>query len=156
MNKIIFLDIDGVLNSQKFFNERFIILGRAVKVLHEKIDPEAVLKLNQITDATDAKIVLSSTWRMGFQEDTIKCADFFKSLGITGEIIGMTPVLNHFRGGEISHWLLNNDPKGTDKFIIIDDSADMGTLLSKLIRTNLLVGIQDEHVELAIKILGVK
>ena len=92
---------------------------------------------------------------MGFQEDVEKLAEFFKSMGITGEVAGMTPVLNHFRGGEISTWLMKNDPLGTAKFIIIDDSADMGTLLPKLIRTNLLVGIQDEHVDTAIKMLSV-
>jgi hypothetical protein len=154
MNKFLFLDLDGVCNSQEWFQTQYIVLGRSVKTLHEKLDPVAVNRINRITDATNAKIVLSSTWRMGFQGDVAKLSDFMKSVGFTGEVVGMTPVLNHFRGGEISNWLINNDLAGAAKFIIIDDSNDMGTLMSKLIRTDLLVGIQDEHVKLAIEMLN--
>lgn len=148
------MDVDGVINSQEWFQSQYIVLGRAVKALHEKLDPIAVNRINHITDVTGAKIVLSSTWRMGFQNDLPKLKDFMASVGFTGEVVGMTPVLNHFRGGEISRWLIDNDLKGESKFIIIDDSADMGTLLPRLIRTNLLVGIQDEHVAAAIKMLS--
>lgn len=154
MLKIIFLDYDGVINSQAWFQSQNIILGRPVQTLHEKLDPAAVNRINQITDATDAVIVLSSTWRMGFQNDLDKLKSFMKEVGFTGEVVGMTPILNHFRGGEISRWLIDNDINNKSKFIIIDDSADMGNLLHRLIRTNLLVGIQDKHVKIAIRMLN--
>lgn len=71
MNKFIFLDIDGVMNSNLFYSERtqdkrydewikdhsqHIAWGAC------NIDPKAVKRLNKITDATKAKIVVSSSW----------------------------------------------------------------------------------------------
>lgn len=68
MNKFIFLDIDGVMNSNLFYSERtqdkrydewikeypkHIAWGAC------NIDPRAVERLNRITDATGAKIVVS-------------------------------------------------------------------------------------------------
>lgn len=154
MNKILFCDIDGVINSQAWFQCQYLFLSRAVKTLHEKIDPAAVARINQITDATGAEIVLSSTWRMGFQGNVEACATFMKSVGFTAPVIGMTPVLNHFRGGEISRWLLLNDLNCNSTIIILDDSNDMGNLIHRLIKTDLSIGIQDEHVKLAIKMLN--
>ena len=64
MSKIIFLDIDGVLNSN-FWNgehQREISDGTL-------IDLEKVKLLRQIIDKTDAKIVLHSGWRFWFDSD---------------------------------------------------------------------------------------
>ena len=56
--KIIFLDIDGVLNSIGWVERT---KGTAYE--DKEIDPSKVRLLKQIIDKTDAKIVLSSTWR---------------------------------------------------------------------------------------------
>lgn len=156
-NRIIFCDIDGVLNSTKFFQEKYYIfqapLAPKALSLHDRIDPIAVTKLNALTDATGAMIVLSSTWRMGFKGNVEALAEFFKSVGITGKVIGMTPVLTHFRGAEISSWLIDNDPTDICKFVILDDSNDMGNLIHKLIRTNLRTGLLNHHVNEAIDML---
>jgi hypothetical protein len=156
-NRIIFLDIDGVLNSAQYFKDLYYIFKfpdpPSQPALHDRIDPIAVTRLNRLTDTTGAMIVLSSTWRMGFKGDTEAVATFFKSVGITGEVIGMTPVLTHFRGAEISRWLIENDPTDICKFIILDDSDDMGNIIHKLIRTNLKYGLLDSHVDKAIEML---
>ena len=75
MNKFIFLDIDGVMNSNLFYSERtqdkrydewikdhpqHIAWGAC------NIDPRAVKRLNRITDATKAKIIVSSKTDMIF------------------------------------------------------------------------------------------
>lgn len=52
--KIIFLDVDGVLNYEYCKYKVGAYYG---------VDPEKVALLKQIVDATKAKIVLSSTWR---------------------------------------------------------------------------------------------
>lgn len=57
MNKYIFLDIDGVLNSMDWFKE-----NRETSDYTE-IDPEKVKLLKEIVDKTGAEIILSSTWR---------------------------------------------------------------------------------------------
>ncbi|MBP3534398.1 MAG: hypothetical protein J6J53_00140 [Muribaculaceae bacterium] len=59
--KLIFLDIDGVLNSYKFLQN-----------LPEDsfgIDNTRLPILKRITDSTDAKIVLSSSWRKNWDSD---------------------------------------------------------------------------------------
>ena len=58
--KVIFLDIDGVLNTEDTF--RKMIDG----FLDIEIDEFRVEYLKKIVDATDAKIVLSSSWKIFF------------------------------------------------------------------------------------------
>ncbi len=53
--KIIFLDIDGVLNSRQYDAERGTAEGN--------IDVSRLLLLKQLIDQTGAKIVLTSSWR---------------------------------------------------------------------------------------------
>ena len=53
--KIIFLDIDGVISTQKS---------------HYALDKDACDLLGKIIDAADAKIVISSSWRRNTVEDT--------------------------------------------------------------------------------------
>lgn len=157
--KVIFLDIDGVLNSGQYIKA----LDGDFDAPINQMDPVAVARLNTITDATGAKIVVSSTWRLLFLG---KCADPLVSLqgcmrtyGITGDVIDMTPnkrnALRNQRGKEIQWWLDNHFGQ-VEEYVIIDDSTDMGRLLHKLIRTQFEDGIQDSHVERIIEILGRK
>lgn len=156
--KILFLDIDGVLNSGKYI----ISLAGGFDDPINQMDPVAVARLNTITDATGAKIVVSSTWRLAFKRhptplDAItRC---FRSYGITGDIIGMTidkaNAVRNCRGKEIQAWLDDNHGQ-VDVFVIIDDNSDMGRLLPKLIQTKFEDGLQDEHVEAIIDLLGRK
>ena len=58
--KVIFLDIDGVLNSEEYYESfpdgEFI----------PPIDPVCVERLKRIVDRTGAKLILSSSWRGGW------------------------------------------------------------------------------------------
>ena len=58
--KIIFLDIDGVLNSDIYYRK----VDRSVKDW-TRFDPKAVELINKLIDEFSAKIVVSSTWRFG-------------------------------------------------------------------------------------------
>ena len=60
--KIIFLDIDGVMNSEKSLNDFFEQDGEE-RFEHWIPHPMHVKWLNKITDETGAKIVISSPWR---------------------------------------------------------------------------------------------
>ena len=60
--RVIFLDVDGVLNSNSFAEKMFSEQG--VRVFYEDIlDKRAIACLKQIVSATGATIVLSSSWR---------------------------------------------------------------------------------------------
>ncbi len=116
--KIIFLDIDGVLNSAETF-ERMPgnIFGVDAKML-------AILK--RILSETEAEIVLSSTWRL-----SERCRQELTNRGLNW--IGCTPdlprqggVSSMERGYEIKHWLENQGKKFViEKYCILDDDSDM-------------------------------
>lgn len=118
--KIIFLDIDGVLNSRKYINQ---CVANNIPA-DDVIDPIAVARLNKITDATGAKLVISSTWRLPFlwRNDFKGLCALLHSHKVTADIVGVTPDLNldHGRGKEIQKYI---DDCGfvIDKFIILDD-----------------------------------
>ena len=63
MEKYIFLDIDGVLNTHKSMVLPMMIDN------HQQFDPACVEALNNIIQATDAKIVITSSWRNALGSD---------------------------------------------------------------------------------------
>lgn len=158
MTKICFLDIDGVLNSVNFFEEKsqskrwdefkekyenkHIAFGLA------NIDPKAVELLNKLTEATGAKIVVSSSWRGDSALQTI-----FTLAGIKEPIYGETPRLySRYRGQEIQQWL---DKHKCDKYIILDDDLDFfDSQLPYLIHTDWKIGLTENDVDMAIEILN--
>jgi hypothetical protein len=155
MPKVIFLDIDGVLNSGAYIKR---LDGAFDDPIHQ-IDPEAVVRLNRITDATGAVIVVSSTWRLAFRHsaDPLRqlqgCLAAYK---ITAPVIGLTPdkqSIRNRRGKEIQSYI-DDHYNEIEKFVIIDDDSDMGRLLPHLIKTLFEDGLQDSHVETIIGILN--
>lgn len=129
--KIIFLDIDGVLNHHKFYKVKDPNIIKILE-LNLHLDPRSVKLLNAICEATGAKIVLSSTWR---RHQSLEVArEIFKRKGFEGEIIDKTPDLtkdnpDFVRGNEILKWiklneaLLGNDYKNYKEYAILDDKT---------------------------------
>ena len=58
--KIIFLDIDGVLNSDEYFDK---IKNLNINGIENDIDISKIILLKKSLDETGAKIVLTSSWR---------------------------------------------------------------------------------------------
>lgn len=131
--RVIFLDIDGVLNSHRSAIAYCSVLMR-------KLDPVAVSMLYRIVKYAPADLVISSTWRMdrdylplvwgclreaGFPWDGDKCPIIGKT---TTEHKGITdddeyPGINTGRGDQIKQWLDENPEY--DDYIILDDDSDM-------------------------------
>ena len=107
MNRVIFLDFDGVLNDPKYlmFTER--------KTSLDDFDPHRVAILSNLCSRTKAKVVLTSTWR-----DDIDARRYLKKCGIP--IIGATPHGKN-RGQEIHQWII--DKKFDGQYIILDDEC---------------------------------
>jgi hypothetical protein len=103
MTKIIFIDIDGVLN-------------REDTIYIAEIDPDLVAILKKIVSKTKAKIVLSSTWRLS-EISRNKVKEYIKFIDVTPDF-GLKP-----RGEEIASWL-NKHPE-VEKYAILDDDSDM-------------------------------
>lgn len=149
--RVIFLDIDGVLNHRGWFLSRSHAAdGDDIT----DIDPEAVARVQRIVDATDARIVISSTWRLLHERDEIRA--FLRDRGLTGKIIDSTPSLPRLdRGDEIQLWLDSASvyPRRPNGIVILDDDADMGPLLPWLVRTTFERGLTDYHAAKAIEML---
>lgn len=122
--KVIFLDIDGVLNVYPQGRDKF----------GSKFHKEFEENLKHIIDETGAKIVISSTWRMSGLE---VMKEMWKHRHLPGEVIDITPLetviieenddmSRHddvWRGHEIKHWLENHTD--VENYVILDDDSDM-------------------------------
>lgn len=118
---IIFLDIDGVLNLYCESRDEYGC------TFHQQF----VNNLKTIIDQTNAKIVISSTWRhSGFEI----MQEMWKYRNLPGEVISITPYLqNKKRGEEIKKWL---DSNTIENYVIIDDDIDfLNSQLNYFVRT---------------------
>lgn len=151
--RVLFLDIDGVLNFQSYIIQH---ANGGSSLSCEIVDPECVARVSTICAATDAKVVISSSWRILMEQDRLVA--FLERNGFRGEVIGYTPSISkngRIRGDEIQAWLDHSVPEGetVEAFVILDDDSDMGKLLPRLVKTSFEVGLRDEHVSKAIALL---
>lgn len=149
--KVIFLDFDGVLNSAKYLTA----CGEYGVVL----DPSRMALLKQIVDATDAKIVLSTSWREHWFRDPDLCSstgaqinERFAAFGL--EIFDKTPQQPRSREAQIRHWLSQNPQ--VQNYLVLDDmllSADF--LEGHFVRTSYYFdGLDETDVNRAIELLN--
>jgi hypothetical protein len=129
--KIIFLDIDGVLNHEAFYKERYEKRndGNVIEHPYNEIDSKCVANLNMLITDTNAKVVISSTWR---HSGLSYCEDVLSYHGFMGDIIDVTPSSpTRFRGLEILDWIKNNEELigephyNFTEYVILDDDSDM-------------------------------
>lgn len=117
INNIIFLDIDGVLNSDKYFDS---ISNKECMNLVDRlmldIDVSKVKILLEIINKTNAKIVITSSWRRMKLYPYIK--ERLISMGLP--VVGETPFIEGRRGEEIKSYLLENR---VSNYCIIDDEV---------------------------------
>ena len=126
MNKLIFLDIDGVLNTANYQTWRQL-LGKDISDLHGHLfSPSAVRNLQRLIKWTNAKIILSSSWRLDGLDVMRR---MWKERKMPGEIYDITPYVNardypkFTRGIEINTWLEKNGYLGCP-YVILDDIDD--------------------------------
>jgi hypothetical protein len=161
--KIVFLDIDGVLNHSA---TRSDVLPTTKERLPIPIAPECMARLNRLIAETGAKIVISSSWRTFARWQDLGPA--LARHGLVADVIGETPDLVNDevwlenwrvregapfayerleRGWEIGEWLAAH-PEVT-AFVILDDCSDMDALVPWLVLTHPNDGLDDPDVERA-------
>lgn len=150
--KVIFLDIDGVLNHEQHY--KWLTLTDEPTLLqrtypYSEINPKSCQFLNDIINETGAEIVVSSSWRLDGEN---RLNSLFKHFGLP-RIYSTTPCLNTARGIEIDAWLAAHPE--VDKYVILDDDEDMNEhQLPYFIKTNPYGdGLNKEVKDKAIKIL---
>lgn len=144
---IIFLDVDGVLNSTTKLIEIYNKTNKPHSLYSYPFDEKCLSNLQSLVKQTNSKLVITSTWRKT-TEGITKLINTLSKYKLDKEIIGITPILNKKREIEIKTFLsnLNYNPN----FVILDDNCDMGSLLPFLIKTNIKTGLTKENVEEAI------
>lgn len=151
---ILFLDIDGVLNTThylKYGDDSEDPDGLTSD--QAQIDPKKVELLNKIVLTTGCDVVISSSWRL-----TNKLADIreiLKSRGFQGRIVDTTPFLSGpIRGDEIQAWLNKHAELGSKvkSFVILEDEEAMGLLESRTVRTTTDRGLTEHHANRAIQL----
>ena len=159
--KVIFLDIDGVLNCATSKSFCIDADGRVIK----GVDSDKVKRLAKIVEATGAQIVLSSDWKDGWSKyytsqkpSHAKYLDnhLYKKGKLT--IKDKTPITykgTWFRGEEILIYLKTH--QDIENYVILDDVFfdDFANkeIEEHLVLTNRKVGLTDSNVNDAIKIL---
>lgn len=152
--KVIFLDIDGVLNHEQHYKwlmetDEPTPLQRTYP--YTEFNPESCRLLKEIIWETGAQIVVSSSWRLAGE---VRLNSLFKYLGLP-KIYGITPVFNNrVRGDEIKQWL--SEHPNVDKYVILDDDTDMlPEQISFFVKTNPYEdGLNEGCKEKAIEILN--
>lgn len=147
---LIFLDVDGVLNSQKFADKMFD--EECVDVFaNDLIDDHAVRLLKALIDETDSRVVLTSTWRKHFESFDRLCQQLRKH-GITLYAVIDRLSKNEHRGDDITNWLKENRGHFTN-YVILDDDSDMTVHMEHLVQTSFDDGLTRADVDKAIEIL---
>lgn len=131
--KVVFLDIDGVLNN----------FGLLRKHGFDYIDPSMVARFGGVIGRTGAEVVLSSYWRLHPSDRSI--VDY--CLGDRGmSVMDVTPRLVGPRANEISLWLDAN--REVTRYAILDDDEEAGIGMEEsFFQTDPEVGITMDIVE---------
>ena len=168
IRKIIFLDFDGVLNTEHYQG----LLQYQGKSWQDEygafFDPNAVKQMKRIIDATGTDIVVESSWKyLGL--DAMK--ELWDVRNLPGRVIDITPSsvsdeylsnvdldnldasMLHCKGLEIASWLVEQTED--IRYVIIDDEyVILESQLSHFILTNPYEGITEEQAERTISILN--
>ena len=173
--KIIFLDFDGVLTNNEY-SARLYEEGKATSDKYgELFDPKAVAHLNRIIDETNAKVVVSSSWRyLGLA----KLQELWQERGLHGQVIDMTSLhaVDEFILENGLEWLENgvegnemSSPRSMEielwlryrkdniaNYVILDDLPMPSTFQPHFVQVNPVHGLLAPQTEQAINILNLK
>ncbi len=154
MNKLIFLDIDGVLDTYES---------------HYMLDPVLLDRLGKILGRTGTWIVVSSSWRASNVPDTVEFMTDYDNPRVgsnpfpfTDKVVGVTPILYSVvdgdidrpatRGEEIAAYLKVHS---CDNYVILDDCDEMlPAQWQHLVLVNDELGLTETDVEKAVGILN--
>jgi len=172
---VIFLDIDGVLNTHNYLKELESSGYPKSDVFGPIFNPLCVDTLREIIDEVpDVGLVISSSWRIRGMKHL---RELWKVRNLPGELIDTTPIIQGKvqarlgdenaltvpedvytpRGVEIAWWVHQYRSWGFKKYCIIDDDPDMILTQScRFVRTTMAAGLQPFHKEQALTALSGK
>lgn len=125
MHYLIFLDVDGVLNSMSFYN-------KVASITENPLDPDAIRRLRRLIDlakepSNTVRVILTSSWRVGWNRNP-------KLMDVGGKIVDNGLRMYGIRiydktvfsekgdrPGEVLDYL-RKYPYRVDGFVILDDA----------------------------------
>jgi hypothetical protein len=147
--RVLFLDIDGVLNAGAF----------CATAESSSLDTAAVHHLNAILEATGAKLVLSSSWRYLILSGSMTVQGFEYLLRTHGVAKGR--LIDHTcadeatagRGRQILRWLDEHGP--VEAWAVVDDLAieDLGEQRWRHVRTDARAGLSAADAQAIVRVL---
>ena len=169
MGKYLFLDFDGVLNTE-FYQDLLMSQGKPYRDKHGPFfDPVAVEQLKRVIDATHADIVIGSSWKyLGLEA----MQDMWVDRHLPGRVIDITPSIvsaswssnidiNIFgldarqsKGIEIAFWLFENATQDARYVIIDNEYVIPDSQLPHFILTNPFDGLTELLADRAIALLN--
>lgn len=164
--RVLFLDMDGVLNDAAFYEyakaHPSIAKDRVKRTITGHINPVNVYNLIHILkELPDIRIVISSTWRKFFTLDEIKY--MLGKVGVPREkIIGVTDDVPRDwhegtgwqcvqRGDLCLKWAKENN---VTEFVCVDDDSDFDTCKDRLVQTNYKNGLTRTKAEEILKLFN--
>ena len=165
MDKYLFLDFDGVLNTE-FYQDLLMSQGKPYRDKHGPFfDPVAVEQLKRVIDSTHADIVIESSWKyLGLEA----LQDMWMDRQLPGRVIAVTPSIvsaswslddngldaRQSKGIEIDFWLFENATQDASYVIIDDEYVVFDTQLPRFILTNPFDGLTELLADRAIALLN--
>lgn len=158
--KILFLDIDGVLNNFTALENQNCTMGEGLwngdtSCEGSGFDENNVRELKRILERTGADIVISSSWRKLHDLDQLRTV--FKNWGVdTRKIIGATPETDRgHRGQEVNLWLsmFARNGREVNTWAILDDDSDFHDD-QPLFKTDFNLGLTADIADAVIQHLG--
>lgn len=157
MKNYIFLDMDGVLNNEKFHNEWMKNLKKEMPYLTQNqitiqfmrrfidvtefsfyngfIVPENLKNWNRLIASVNANVVFSSDWRKihfdtgDMLADVSQVQELFNQRDMKGKVVGVTPMTyDMHRGREIFKWLVEHNPEEERRVLVLDDLSEVKDL----------------------------
>lgn len=168
--KIIFLDLDGVLNTANYYDRLQHEHLPTEDIFGTLFDPNAVEQLSHIIDSTNAKIVISSSWRYSgiasmramwkerhlpgnlYDITSLFVADDYIRAHMDDQSFDFYEAMTSAREMEISAWLQEH-PEVTN-YVILDDLDSLRQHEAHLVKINPKTGITNDDAEQVITILN--
>ena len=153
MQKIIFLDFDGVLNTE-YYQGLLQFQGKQWQDEYGTLfDPKAVKHLQRIIDATGADIVIESSWKY-FGLEAMQ--ELWRVRSLPGRVIDITPSLtgNASKGEEIAAWLSEHAMSDARYVIIDDEYVVLDSQIPYFIWTNPYEGLTEDQANRAMLVLN--
>lgn len=146
--KILFLDIDGVLNSDLYYRS----VDRT-KANWTRFDPTVVVLIKKLIEEFSLKVVITSTWRFGavkmLKDELIK-SGLISHLHMHWKTPNIHPP---HRGSEIKLWIEKHHDVN-DYVIIDDDMSILDEQKTNYVQTELKIGMNEIHYSQAKEILS--